>query len=113
MYNVLAASKRSFLYSSSHPTIKVTSNEQEVIIALGSNVGDRLNNFNQALHLMNNSGINITKHSCLYETAHAYVTDKPKFLNSAIRGKTNLGPIELLHSRKKTEKEVGRTKGIR
>lgn len=108
-----AASCLALLHSSPEASIEVCSKEQEVVIALGSNVGDRLNNFNQALNLMNKLGINITRHGCLYETDPAYVTDQPKFLNSAVRGFTKLGPHELLGLLKKIEKDMGRTNGIR
>lgn len=102
------------LFNSSPVTsIEVHSQEQEVVIALGSNVGDRVLNFNEALELMKKSGVNITRHGCLYETEPAYVTDQPHFLNSAVRGVTNLGPYELLRVLKKIEKDLGRTEGIR
>ncbi|KAJ0039109.1 hypothetical protein Pint_23481 [Pistacia integerrima] len=103
----------SFFHSSTESSVEVHSQEQEVVIALGSNVGDRLHNFNEALLLMKKSGINITRHGCLYETEPAYVTDQPRFLNSAVRGVTKLGPRELLGILKKIEKDMGRTVGIR
>ncbi|KAL5179283.1 Folate synthesis bifunctional protein, mitochondrial [Glycine soja] len=89
------------------------SQEEEVGIALGSNVGDRLHNFKEALKLMRNSGINITRHACLYETAPAYVTDQPRFIYSAVRAVTKLGPHELLSTLKRIEKDLGRTDGMR
>lgn len=89
------------------------SQEEEVVIALGSNVGDRLHNFKEALKLMRNSGINITRHACLYETAPAYVTDQPRFIYSAVRAVTKLGPHELLSTLKRIEKDLGRTDGMR
>uniref|UniRef100_A0A5B7B974 Putative folic acid synthesis protein fol1 n=1 Tax=Davidia involucrata TaxID=16924 RepID=A0A5B7B974_DAVIN len=107
------ATCRSFLHSSPANSVEVYSQEQEVVIAVGSNVGDRLYNFNEALHLMKKSGIHITRHGCLYETEPAYVTDQPVFLNSAVRGITKLGPHELLGVLKKIEKDLGRTDGIR
>ncbi|KAL5828615.1 hypothetical protein ACOSQ3_018083 [Xanthoceras sorbifolium] len=103
----------SFFHSSPETSIQVHSQEQEVVIALGSNVGDRLLNFNEALQLMKKSGINITRHGCLYETEPAYVTAQPHFLNSAVRGVTKLGPHELLRVLKTIEKNMGRTDGIR
>nr|AQX44198.1 hypothetical protein [Apostasia odorata] len=87
--------------------------EQEIVIALGSNVGDRVNNFNEALRLMKKSGIQITRHACLYETEPAYMTNQPLFLNSAVRGTTKLKPDELLKALKLIEKQMGRTDGIR
>ncbi|GAB4829034.1 hypothetical protein Ancab_018693 [Ancistrocladus abbreviatus] len=103
----------SFLHSSPGASIEVYSEEREVLIALGSNVGHKLNNFNLALQLMKKSGIDITRHSRLYETAPAYVTDQPLFLNAAVRGVTKLAPHELLGVLKKIEKDMGRTDGIR
>ncbi|GMH15256.1 hypothetical protein Nepgr_017097 [Nepenthes gracilis] len=103
----------SFVHSFPNTSVEVSSEEQEVIIALGSNVGNRVQNFNKALQLMKKSGVSITRHSCLYETEPAYVTNQPLFLNSAVRGVTKLGPHELLGVLKKIEKDIGRTDGIR
>ncbi|WRX16407.1 Pterin-binding domain - like 1 [Theobroma cacao] len=107
------ASFCAFLHTTTDQSVEVHSPDQEVVIALGSNVGDRLHNFNEALQLMRKSGIKITRHACLYETAPAYVTDQPRFLNSAVRAVTKLGPHELLGVLKKIEKDMGRTGGIR
>ncbi|KAK7378146.1 hypothetical protein VNO80_03583 [Phaseolus coccineus] len=93
-------------------SVELHSQEEEVVIALGSNVGDRLHNFKEALKLMKNSGINITRHACLYETAPTYVTDQPRFINSAVRAVTKLGPHELLSMLKRIEKNLGRTNAI-
>ncbi|KAH6797843.1 Dihydropterin pyrophosphokinase / Dihydropteroate synthase [Perilla frutescens var. hirtella] len=93
--------------------VEVNSEEQEVVIALGSNVGDRVHNFDDALERMKKSGIEITRHGCLYETEPAYVTDQPRFLNSAIRGVTKLDPRKLLEKLKEIERDMGRTAGIR
>lgn len=94
-------------------TVEVRSEEQEVVVALGSNVGDRVQNFEDALERMKKSGIRITRHGCLYETEPAYVTDQPRFLNSAIRGTTKLDPHRLLGTLKEIERDMGRTAGIR
>ncbi|KAL6194286.1 hypothetical protein ACLB2K_035370 [Fragaria x ananassa] len=107
------ASCFAFIHSCPKSSVEVHSEDQEVVIALGSNVGDRLHNFNEALQLMKKSGMQITRHGCLYETAPAYVTDQPNFLNSAVRAVTKLGPHELLGALKRIEKDMGRTQGIR
>lgn len=101
----------SALHTASNSSVELHSEDQEVVIALGSNVGDRLQNFKEALKLMRKSGINITRHACLYESAPAYVTDQPYFLNSAVRAVTKLGPHELLAELKKIEKDLGRKDG--
>ncbi|XP_047958902.1 folate synthesis bifunctional protein, mitochondrial isoform X1 [Salvia hispanica] len=93
--------------------VEVNSEEQEVVIAIGSNVGDRVHNFEEALQRMKKSDIQITRHACLYETEPAYVTDQPRFLNSAVRGTTKLGPHKLLAVLKEIERDLGRTAGIR
>ncbi|CAL0318189.1 unnamed protein product [Lupinus luteus] len=103
----------SSLHTAPNCSVETHSQEVEAVIALGSNVGDRLHNFKEALKLMKKSGISITRHACLYETAPAYVTDQPRFLNSAVRAVTKLGPHELLAALKKIEKDLGRTDGIR
>ncbi|KAF7827959.1 folate synthesis bifunctional protein, mitochondrial [Senna tora] len=101
----------SSLHNAPNSSVEVHSEYQEVVIALGSNVGNRLQNFKEAFKLMNKSGIHITRHACLYESAPAYVTDQPHFLNSAVRAVTKLGPHELLAELKKIEKDLGRTEG--
>jgi len=62
---------------------------------------------------MRKLGINITRHAILYETAPTYVTDQPRFLNSAERAVTKLEPHELLSALKRIEKDISRTDGIR
>ncbi|KAI4368867.1 hypothetical protein MLD38_017375 [Melastoma candidum] len=103
----------SYYHSSADTLVEVHSQEQEVVIALGGNVGDRVGNINEALDLMRKRGLRITRHSCLYETAPAYVTDQPHFLNAAVRAFTSLGPHELLKQLKQIEKDLGRTAGVR
>ncbi|KAJ1688767.1 hypothetical protein LUZ63_012922 [Rhynchospora breviuscula] len=62
---------------------------------------------------MKTYGVTVTRHGYLYETEPAYVTDQPKFLNSAIRGTTKLNPHDLLAVLKRIEAELGCTSGIR
>ncbi|GMP58490.1 hypothetical protein CsSME_00022139 [Camellia sinensis var. sinensis] len=62
-------------------SVEVHAQEHEVVIALGSNVGDRLHNFNEALQLLKKSGIHIARHACLYETEPAYVLQNSGLMN--------------------------------
>jgi len=78
-----------------------------VYIALGSNVGDKLRNFQEAVALLKRD-LTVTKASHIYETAPMYVENQPAFYNAAIRAETDLSPINLLQLLKRTEKEVGR-----
>jgi hypothetical protein len=84
---------------------------EEVVIAIGGNIGDRVQNFNKALEFMRNSGIQVIRHACLYESAPAYVTDQPVFLNSAVAARTKLDPHALLSTLKQIESELGRASG--
>ena len=47
--------------------------------------------------------LQVLRHSRLYESAAAYVTDQPAFLNAAIAVHTNLAPKELLSALKSIE----------
>ena len=49
-------------------------NTQDVVIALGSNVGDRESLLSAALRALPAAGVHPTACSALYETAAAYVT---------------------------------------
>ncbi|KAL6582079.1 hypothetical protein OROMI_006093 [Orobanche minor] len=111
--NSCKAASSSLSRSNHDGPIEVNSEEQQAVIALGSNVGNRLQNFEDALERMKRSGIRITRHACLYETEPAYVTDQPHFLNSAVRAITKLTPAKLLETLKEIERDLGRTDGIR
>ncbi|EFJ24208.1 hypothetical protein SELMODRAFT_102265 [Selaginella moellendorffii] len=84
---------------------------EEVVIAIGGNIGDRVRNFDTALRMMRSSGIQIKKHACLYETAPMHLLDQPLFLNSAVTATTSLDPHELLVALKEIERKLGRSQG--
>lgn len=80
---------------------------RDVFIALGSNVGDREANLEDAIERI--SGVvDVTKRSRLYQSAPMYVTDQPAFLNMALKGRTALSAEELLKALKDLEAEIGR-----
>ena len=78
-----------------------------VYIALGSNVGDRLANLQEAIDRLKQH-LKIQAVSRVYETEPMYVVDQPPFFNAAIKASTELPPVVLLALLKQTEKEVGR-----
>ena len=83
----------------------------EVVLALGSNVGDRAGNMHRAVRELRHRGVlevGSLVTSSMYETAPLYVTDQPKFLNAAVRGLTRHSPRELLRSVKSIEVDLGR-----
>ncbi len=84
----------------------------EVLLALGSNVGDRPGNLCAATQALGRR-LELLSVSSIYETAPMYVTDQQPFLNAALRAKTGCYPLELLRLLKDTEGEVGRQAGQR
>ncbi|KAL8910645.1 MAG: hypothetical protein Q9172_007807 [Xanthocarpia lactea] len=57
-----------------------------VFVALGSNVGNRLEMIEQACTAMGRQGLRIRRTSSLYETEAMYVTDQHPFINGACEG---------------------------
>ncbi|KAL8902841.1 MAG: hypothetical protein Q9171_007584 [Xanthocarpia ochracea] len=57
-----------------------------VFVALGSNVGNRLEMIEQACTAMSRQGLRIRRTSSLYETEAMYVTDQHPFINGACEG---------------------------
>ena len=72
--------------------------------------------FREALRLLRAHGVFPQTHSCLYETAPAYVTDQAAFLNAACIVRVedeSVGscPVKLLDVLKRIEKRLGRKDG--
>jgi 2-amino-4-hydroxy-6-hydroxymethyldihydropteridine diphosphokinase len=67
----------------------------DTYIAIGSNVGDRVEAFRDALTQLRLIG-DVTRTSFLYQTPPMYVTDQEKFLNAACHLRTSLNPDQLL-----------------
>lgn len=82
------------------------------MLALGSNLGDRLNALRDAVAAVT-PFFSVQAASAVYETPAAYVTDQPAFLNAALIGTTSLPPLELLYALKRCEIELGRQASFR
>jgi len=81
--------------------------KHDVVLALGSNLGDRLSVLRAAVRALA-AYMEIKACSPVYETAAAYVTDQPAFLNAVLKGATALDPRALLFTIKNIESELGR-----
>jgi 2-amino-4-hydroxy-6-hydroxymethyldihydropteridine diphosphokinase len=81
-------------------------------LALGSNIGDRLQNLRNAAAGMPPQAI-VQRVSKVYETAPWGVLDQPDFLNQVIQVETALSPLELLSHLKGIETNLGREQTIR
>ncbi|GAX75546.1 hypothetical protein CEUSTIGMA_g2989.t1 [Chlamydomonas eustigma] len=80
----------------------------EIVLALGSNLGNRGLNLWHAVKELKARGINVLRHSSLYETTAAYVENQPSYLNAAVLATTALEPSKLLSVLKHIESKAGR-----
>lgn len=83
-----------------------------VLIALGSNLGDRAENLAAARHRLAKI-MTVEKVSHIYETDPWGYTEQPNFLNQALMGRTVLSVTGLLKALKQIEVEMGRAPGFR
>lgn len=79
----------------------------EVLIALGTNLGDRLENLRRALDCIA-AKVQIIRVSSVYETPPWGYTEQPPFLNLVLSGQTELEPQPLLEFLKSCEQALGR-----
>ena len=79
-----------------------------VYLAIGSNLGDRLENLNIAKFKLQSNGIDIFKCSSNYESLSWPNPKYPKFINIVIKVKTYLSEKKLLLLCNKIENELGR-----
>jgi len=81
----------------------------QVILSIGTNLGNRFYNLLYALELLNSQVGTIEKISKIYETEPwGFDTDK-WFFNIAVLLETNFSPFSLLDKVKNIEKKIGRT----
>lgn len=82
-------------------------------IGVGSNLGDRINNIQNALKLLKKEKIRILKQSTFIETKPVGGPKQGKFLNGVLEIETKLEPIKLLKTLKAIEKKLGRSKAVK
>ena len=78
-----------------------------VVIALGSNLGDRLANLRAGVAALEAREIRVTARSSVWETAPV-PADQPAFLNAVVAAETSLRANELLAALKEIEHALGR-----
>jgi 2-amino-4-hydroxy-6-hydroxymethyldihydropteridine diphosphokinase len=85
-----------------------------VLLSLGSNIGDRLEALQAAVH-----ALAVLPGTVLVACSHSYETDavgvlgQAAFLNAAVRIETELEPLALLGETQRIERELGRIPGQR
>ncbi|MDR0797571.1 MAG: 2-amino-4-hydroxy-6-hydroxymethyldihydropteridine diphosphokinase [Nitrososphaerota archaeon] len=83
----------------------------KVVLALGSNVGDRQQSIQNAIKMLTDfAGVHILNKSKLYETEPVGYVDQEKFYNAAVFVKTTLNPFDLYLRIKNIENTLGRKK---
>lgn len=84
---------------------------KRVFLSLGSNIGDRLSNIQQAVSALSmNKSITIVKTSSFYETEPWGYKNQNWFINAAAAIDTKLSPIELLNTINLIENQLGRNR---
>ena len=78
-----------------------------IYLALGSNLGDRVANLENARKALAPK-VTLIRESPIYVTPPWGYTDQPDFLNQVIEVETLLHPIPLLHKLKEIEADMGR-----
>lgn len=85
-----------------------------IYIGLGSNLGNKKENIQQALKLLNEmEGISVIKVSSFYETEPVGYEDQDWFINAVAQIETLLSPQELLKIFKDIEQKLGREQSLR
>ena len=77
-------------------------------IALGSNLGDRASNLQEAIGKLEDTDLHIRRASPVYETEPRDVSGQPWFLNQVLEIETELLPRRLLARLLKVERDMGR-----
>jgi 2-amino-4-hydroxy-6-hydroxymethyldihydropteridine diphosphokinase len=81
---------------------------KSVLLALGSNLGDREANLREAVHRLESDEVHVLRRSSLYETAPRDLLDQPWFLNAVVEAETSLFPMQLLKRAREIEQQMGR-----
>jgi 2-amino-4-hydroxy-6-hydroxymethyldihydropteridine diphosphokinase len=80
-----------------------------IYLSLGSNMGDREANLEEAVRLLREQ-VRVSKVSSLYETEPWGFRDQDRFLNIALEGETDLPPLDLLDFTQGIEQAMKRVK---
>lgn len=81
-----------------------------IFIGLGSNLGNRKQQLEDAVRELDACGVHTVRRSSVYETEPFGVKDQPEFLNMVIAVETSLSPEELLDTCLAVEKKLGRVR---
>lgn len=83
---------------------------QFVYLSLGSNIGDRAANLNEAIAALPSAGVRVSKVSAFYETEPVDYLEQDWFLNCVVEGETELPGGTLLAKLREIETQMGSKK---
>ena len=81
----------------------------KLLVSLGSNIGDKQQNIERAIALIDEKIGSVVKKSSFYTTEPVGFTSDNNFINAAIEVKTNLPIYRILKITQKIERLMGRT----
>jgi 2-amino-4-hydroxy-6-hydroxymethyldihydropteridine diphosphokinase len=87
--------------------------DQRVVIALGSNLGDRLANLQQGLSELCGGGLDCEAVSAVFETAPVGGPAQDDFLNAVLLARTALTAEQVLRRCQHAEEQLGRVRTVR
>jgi 2-amino-4-hydroxy-6-hydroxymethyldihydropteridine diphosphokinase len=88
----------------------VAESRNRVIIALGSNLEDRVENCRRAVSALQESGlVTVAAQSGYFLSEPVGYADQPWYVNAVLMARTSLSPDALLRFLQRLEKEAGRT----
>jgi len=83
--------------------------KSSVLLAFGSNLGDKKANISKALHYISEfDSIELVRSSSFYLTQPMGIKEQPTYINSAALIKTSLNPNQLLETLRAIELKIGR-----
>ena len=83
--------------------------QHRLYLLLGTNLGNKINNLNNAIKLLQNQMGKLICKSHIYETEPWQIDDQDPFYNQAILLETSLNPEECLRVAEQIEQNMGRT----
>jgi 2-amino-4-hydroxy-6-hydroxymethyldihydropteridine diphosphokinase len=81
-------------------------------LSLGSNIGDRAKNLQEAIAALGEFGVQVLRVSSMYETEPVDYLQQPWFLNCAVEAETELLALDLLRALRHVESQMGSKKLI-
>ena len=84
--------------------------KKTVYLSLGSNLDDRVKNLRDAIAALANAPVHVVRVSSVYETEPVDYLEQSWFLNCAVEAETELAALELLHTLRPIEAQMGSKK---